>query len=451
MGLNDTPSANRVHIGFFGCRNAGKSSLVNAVTGQSLAVVSDVAGTTTDPVYKSMELLPLGPVVIIDTPGIDDAGSLGELRVAKTRQVLSKVDVAVLVVDATEEMPQADRELLDLFREKNINHIIAYNKSDASQELMSKCGLTDEAGRSIWVSAEKEFGIHELKELIGKLTSTDTMTKRLVGDLLSPGDVVVLVIPIDSAAPKGRLILPQQQVIRDVLEAGAVSVVCRDTELADTLERFGEQVSMVITDSQAFGKVMKIVPEDIYMTSFSILMARFKGQLETAVRGAHVLDELRDEDRRAEDHREGQAEIGAAENERSAKESLKSEAVGSVTWKESADTKRNIPRILIAEGCTHHRQCDDIGTVKLPGWIRNYTGIEPEFTFVSGTEFPDDLTGYDLVIHCGGCMLNEREMKNRQRMAQQQGVPMTNYGTAIAHMNGILERSLRIFNGRYVN
>lgn len=417
MGLNDTPSANRVHIGFFGCRNAGKSSLVNAVTGQSLAVVSDVAGTTTDPVYKSMELLPLGPVVIVDTPGIDDAGSLGELRVAKTRQVLSKVDVAVLVVDATADMPQADRELLDLFHEKNINHIIAYNKSDASQELMAKCGLTDETGSSIWVSAEKGYGIHELKELIGKLTTTDTTTKRLVGDLLSPGDVVVLVIPIDSAAPKGRLILPQQQVIRDVLEAGAISVVCRDMELADTLERFGSQVSMVITDSQAFGKVMKIVPEDIYMTSFSILMARFKGQLETAVLGAHVLDELRDE--------------------------------GGIERHE--DTKRNIPRVLIAEGCTHHRQCDDIGTVKLPGWIRNYTGLEPEFTFVSGTEFPDDLTGYDLIIHCGGCMLNEREMKNRQQMAQQQGVPMTNYGTAIAHMNGILERSLRVFNGIYDN
>lgn len=416
MGLNDTPSANRVHIGFFGCRNAGKSSLVNAVTGQSLAVVSDVAGTTTDPVYKSMELLPLGPVVIVDTPGIDDAGSLGELRVAKTRQVLSKVDVAVLVVDATADMPQADRELLDLFHEKNINHIIAYNKSDASQELMAKCGLTDETGSSIWVSAEKGYGIHELKELIGKLTTTDTMTKMLVGDLLSPGDVVVLVIPIDSAAPKGRLILPQQQVIRDVLEAGAISVVCRDMELADTLERFGSQVSMVITDSQAFGKVMKIVPEDIYMTSFSILMARFKDQLEMAVLGAHVLDELRDE--------------------------------GGI---ESVDTKRNIPRVLIAEGCTHHRQCDDIGTVKLPGWIRNYTGLEPEFTFVSGTEFPDDLTGYDLIIHCGGCMLNEREMKNRQQMAQQQGVPMTNYGTAIAHMNGILERSLRVFNGIYDN
>jgi len=417
MGLNDTPSANRVHIGFFGCRNAGKSSLVNAVTGQSLAVVSDVAGTTTDPVYKSMELLPLGPVVIVDTPGIDDAGSLGELRVAKTRQVLSKVDVAVLVVDATKGMSTADRELVDLFHEKNINHIIAYNKSDASQELMAKCGLTDETGSSIWVSAEKGYGIHELKELIGKLTTTDTTTKRLVGDLLSPGDVVVLVIPIDSAAPKGRLILPQQQVIRDVLEAGAISVVCRDMELADTLERFGSQVSMVITDSQAFGKVMKIVPEDIYMTSFSILMARFKGQLETAVLGAHVLDELRDE--------------------------------GGIERHE--DTKRNIPRVLIAEGCTHHRQCDDIGTVKLPGWIRNYTGLEPEFTFVSGTEFPDDLTGYDLIIHCGGCMLNEREMKNRQQMAQQQGVPMTNYGTAIAHMNGILERSLRVFNGIYDN
>ena len=371
MSLNDTPSANRVHIGFFGCRNAGKSSLVNAVTGQSLAVVSDVAGTTTDPVYKSMELLPLGPVVIIDTPGIDDTGELGELRVSKTRQVLAKIDVAVLVVDGSVGLSAADRELTELFKEKNINYIIAYNKSDLVKDDIQ---VQNSAENSIWVSAERRQGIEELKELIGKLTVTDTMTRRLVGDLIQPGDMVVLVIPIDSAAPKGRLILPQQQVIRDVLETGATAVVCRDTELEDTLRR----------------------------------LARFKGQLDAAVNGAYVLDRLRDEGQRTD-----------------------------------ADSRP--PRILIAEGCTHHRQCDDIGTVKLPGWIRRYTGLEPEFTFVSGTEFPEDLTGYDLVIHCGGCMLNEREMKSRQGRAEQQSIPMTNYGTAIAHMNGILDRSLRIF------
>ena len=352
MSLNDTPLANRVHIGFFGCRNAGKSSLVNAVTGQSLAVVSDVAGTTTDPVYKSMELLPLGPVVIIDTPGIDDTGELGELRVSKTRQVLAKIDVAVLVVDGSVGLSAADRELTELFKEKNINYIIAYNKSDLVKDDIQ---VQNSAENSIWVSAERRQGIEELKELIGKLTVTDTMTRRLVGDL----------------------ILPQQQVIRDVLETGATAVVCRDTELEDTLRRLEGNVSLVVTDSQAFAKVMKIVPDDIYLTSFSILMARFKGQLDAAVNGAYVLDRLRDEGQRTD-----------------------------------ADSRP--PRILIAEGCTHHRQCDDIGTVKLLGWIRRYTGLEPEFTFVSGTEFPEDLTGYDLVIHCGGCMLNEREMKSRQ-------------------------------------
>ena len=392
MGLNDTPSANRVHIGFFGCRNAGKSSLVNAVTGQSLAVVSDVAGTTTDPVYKSMELLPLGPVVIIDTPGIDDTGELGELRVTKTRQVLAKIDVAVLVVDGSVGLSAADRELTELFKEKNINYIIAYNKSDLVKD---DTLVRNSAENSIWVSAERRQGIEELKELIGRLTVTDTMTRRLVGDLIQPGDMVVLVIPIDSAAPKGRLILPQQQVIRDVLETGATAVVCRDTELEDTLRRLEGKVSLVVTDSQAFAKVMKIVPDDIYLTSFSILMARFKGQLDAAVNGAYVLDRLRDDGQRTD-----------------------------------ADSRP--PRILIA-------------TVKLPGWIRRYTGLEPEFTFVSGTEFPDELDGYDLVIHCGGCMLNEREMKSRQGRAEKQSIPMTNYGTAIAHMNGILDRSLRIF------
>ena len=407
MGLNDTPSADRVHIGFFGCRNAGKSSLVNAVTGQSLAVVSDVAGTTTDPVYKSMELLPLGPVVIIDTPGIDDTGELGELRVTKTRQVLAKIDVAVLVVDGSVGLSETDRELTELFKEKNINYIIAYNKSDL---VNGDTRDQTSAENSIWVSAEHRQGIEELKELIGRLTVTDTMTRRLVGDLIQPGDMVVLVIPIDSAAPKGRLILPQQQVIRDVLETGAVAVVCRDTELEDTLRRLEGKVSLVVTDSQAFAKVMKLVPDDVYLTSFSILMARFKGQLDAAVKGAHVLDRLRGGGQRT-----------------------------------AGDEADKAPKILIAEGCTHHRQCDDIGTVKLPGWIREYTGLEPEFTFVSGTEFPEELAGYDLVIHCGGCMLNEREMKSRQGRAEQQNIPMTNYGTAIAHMNGILDRSLRIF------
>ena len=407
MGLNDTPSADRVHIGFFGCRNAGKSSLVNAVTGQSLAVVSDVAGTTTDPVYKSMELLPLGPVVIIDTPGIDDTGELGELRVTKTRQVLAKIDVAVLVVDGSVGLSETDRELTELFKERNINYIIAYNKSDLVNDDTRE---QTSAENSIWVSAEHRQGIEELKELIGRLTVTDTMTRRLVGDLIQPGDMVVLVIPIDSAAPKGRLILPQQQVIRDVLETGAVAVVCRDTELEDTLRRLEGKISLVVTDSQAFAKVMKLVPDDVYLTSFSILMARFKGQLDAAVKGAHVLDRLRGGGQRT-----------------------------------AGDEADKAPKILIAEGCTHHRQCDDIGTVKLPGWIREYTGLEPEFTFVSGTEFPEELAGYDLVIHCGGCMLNEREMKSRQGMAEQQNIPMTNYGTAIAHMNGILDRSLRIF------
>lgn len=403
MGLNDTPTANRIHIGFFGCRNVGKSSLVNAVTGQDLAVVSDVAGTTTDPVYKSMELLPLGPVVITDTPGIDDTGKLGELRIKKTRQELSRIDVAVLVVDVTRGLVDADRELIDIFREKNINYIIAYNKSDATEGLRDKCGKTQD--RCIWVSAKQRLGIQELKELIGSLVSTDTLTRRLVGDLVDPGDVVLLVIPIDSAAPKGRLILPQQQVIRDVLESGGVALVCRDTELADTLDRYSDRVSLVVTDSQVFGKVMRLVPDDIYMTSFSILMARFKGQLAGAVEGATVLD----------------------------------------TFKK----KNESGRILISEGCTHHRQCDDIGTVKLPKWIDDYTGCHQKYEFTSGTEFPDDLGNYDLVIHCGGCMLNEREMRCRQSRAEEQGVPMTNYGTAIAYMNGILQRSLRVFKGNY--
>lgn len=404
MGLNDTPSANRIHIGFFGQRNAGKSSLVNAVTGQSLAVVSDTPGTTTDPVYKSMELLPLGPVVITDTPGIDDEGSLGELRVAKAKQVLGKTDVAVLVIDDGKGMTEADRELEALFADRNINYIVAHNKCDVTGKQAGDLAIKtnaagDSAGVHIYVSARERLGIQELKDAIGRLTVTDTMTKQLVADLINPGDFVVLVIPIDKAAPKGRLILPQQQVIRDALEAGAIPVVCRDTELTETLRKLDYKVSLVVTDSQAFEKVMRIVPEDIMLTSFSILMARFKGQLETAVSGAYVLDAL----------------------------------------------KGRGGRILISEGCTHHRQCDDIGTVKLPNWIRRYTQSEPEFDFTSGTEFPDDVSGYDLVIHCGGCMLNEREMKTRQKRCEEQHVPMTNYGTAIAHMNGILARSLCVF------
>jgi [FeFe] hydrogenase H-cluster maturation GTPase HydF len=406
MGMNDTPSANRIHIGFFGRRNAGKSSLVNAVTGQSLSVVSEVAGTTTDPVHKSMELLPLGPVVITDTAGIDDSGHLGELRVEKTRNILKKTDVAVLVVDGIEDMGNWETELIRLFKENNINFIVAYNKCDLVNEALQKEIISGHGDiNALWVSAKTGAGIENLKNRIGQLAQTDTMTGKLVGDLINSGDTVVLVVPIDKAAPKGRLILPQQQVIRDVLESGGVSIVCRDTELSEVLTRFANQVSLVITDSQVFGKVMHIVPEDVPLTSFSILMARFKGQLQDAVNGAYVLDKL----------------------------------------------KKTGGRVLICEGCTHHRQCDDIGTVKLPGWIRAYTGADIDFDFVSGGDFPEDLKPYQLVVHCGGCMLTEREMKNRQIKAKEQGVAITNYGTAIAHMNGILERSLRCLTDEDVN
>ncbi len=394
MGLNDTPASERLHIGFFGRRNVGKSSLVNAVTGQDIAVVSDVAGTTTDPVYKSMELLPLGPVVIIDTPGFDDEGALGALRVRRTKQVLEKTDIAVLVADMDKGLCRSDRELLRLFRERNINYIIAYNKCDETKRLSDHM---EEPG--ICVSARTGVHIRELKEQIGSLVPDAGMDKRLVGDLLVPGDLVVLVVPIDRAAPKGRLILPQQQVIRDILEAGALSVVVRDTELASALKQMAVRPKLVITDSQVFASVMKIVPEDICLTSFSVLFARYKGQLPSAVSAVKILDgEISDQD-----------------------------------------------KILIAEGCTHHRQCDDIGTVKLPAWIRKYTGSNPSFDFTSGTGFPEDLSKYRLIIHCGGCMLNEREMLYRSRQAEKQGVPMTNYGIAIAHMNGILARSMKAF------
>ena len=391
MSMNNTPSGERTHIGFFGRRNAGKSSIVNAVTGQDLAVVSDVKGTTTDPVSKAMELLPLGPVMIIDTPGHDDVGSLGQLRVRKTRQVLNKTDIAVLVTDGTEELHHTDRELIELFRAKEIPWLVVRNKADLLDEIPA------DTEREIWVSALKGSRIHDLKERIAALRQ-DAPEKRIIGDKLRPGDLAVLVVPIDKAAPKGRLILPQQQTIRDILEAGAAAVVVRDTELAQTLERLGRKPELVITDSQVFGPVSKIVPRDVPLTSFSILMARYKGLLEEAVRGAAAVASLKDGD-----------------------------------------------TILIAEGCTHHRQCDDIGTVKIPGWLRKATGKELNIRVCSGTEFPDDLTGIALVVHCGGCMLGEREVRYRMKCAVDQGVPITNYGILIAHLNGILERSIEIF------
>ena len=390
MGLNDTPSADRVHIGFFGRRNAGKSSLVNAVTGQELSVVSDVAGTTTDPVNKTMELLPLGPVVITDTAGYDDDGELGELRVKKTKLILEKTDIAVLVVDMGAGLSQFDRELMDLFASRNIKYVIAYNKCDeGSAEVQSHSDVP-----TICVSAKTGTGIDALKELIAGLLKDEEKGRCLVRDLVKPYDRVVLVIPIDKAAPKGRLILPQQQVIRDLLEVGAIPILTRDTELSGLLSSMAEKPSLVITDSQAFAGVMRIVPPDVRLTSFSILFARYKGQLLTAVEGARTLSDIKTGD-----------------------------------------------RILISEGCTHHRQCDDIGTVKLPRWIREFTGAEPEFSWSQGGGFPEDLSGYRLVIHCGACMLNAREMERRHRLVAECGVPMTNYGTAIAYMNGILERS----------
>ena len=391
MSLNDTPSAERVHIGFFGRRNAGKSSVVNAVTNQELSVVSDVKGTTTDPVLKSMELLPMGPVVIIDTPGFDDEGSLGELRVKKTKQILNRADCAVLVVDATQGLTPADQELIALFQEKDIPYLVAYNKSDlaAAPQLGEK---------ELAVSAVTREGIEELKERIARLTRSQGEDKRLVGDLLTPGDLVVLVTPIDSAAPKGRLILPQQQTIRDVLDADCTAIVVKENTLAPTLEKLAVKPRMVITDSQAFAQVDRDTPKDIPLTSFSILMARYKGFLEDAVRGVAAIDRLQDGD-----------------------------------------------RVLIAEGCTHHRQCDDIGTVKLPAWIRKFTGAEPAFEWTSGTAFAEDLTKYKMIIHCGACMLNEKEMQHRISCAKQQGVPITNYGIAIAYINGILRRTLQPF------
>lgn len=392
MSLNDTVNAERLHIGFFGLRNAGKSSLVNAVTGQQLSVVSDYKGTTTDPVKKAMELLPLGPVVIIDTPGIDDEGDLGELRVKKAKETLSSTDIAVLVCDASIGMSNWDKKLIDMFDEKKTPYIIAYNKADLLGDIPSN---TD---KNVYVSAKDGKGINELKEMLGKFKGTVENTKYIVADLLTPGDIVILVIPIDEAAPKGRLILPQQQTIRDILEAGCIPVCCRDTELPLTLQSLNKKPRMVITDSQAFGRVSKMVPEDIILTSFSILFARYKGDLKELIKGASVLSKLKEGD-----------------------------------------------KILISEGCTHHRQCGDIGSVKIPMWIKKFSGIDPEITLTSGGEYPDDLSEYKLCIHCGGCMLNEKEMQSRIQKANDAGIPMVNYGIAIAHMHGILKRSLEVF------
>ena len=428
MGLNDVVSADRVHIGFFGMRNAGKSSVVNAVTGQSLSVVSEIKGTTTDPVKKSMELLPIGPVVIIDTPGLDDEGTLGELRVKKAREILNQTDIAVLIVDLTKGMSKEDEELTELFKERQIPYLVVYNKADlagdktdtvnittnvgrlneqlADAGTTSVSGLNDasadtktkDAGKILQVSALTGEGIHELKEALGDFARANKKEEKfVVVDLLKPGDLVVLVIPVDESAPKGRLILPQQLVMRELLDHHYAFVSCQDTDLKDTLCKLSEKPALIITDSQAFEKVSKDTPKDIMLTSFSILMARFKGGLQTQIDGAKKLSSLQDGD-----------------------------------------------TVLISEGCTHHRQCKDIGTVKMPGWIESFTGKKLNYRFTSGGEFPDDLTDIALVVHCGGCMLNENQMKSRVKTAVQAGVPIVNYGIAIACMHGILDRSLEV-------
>lgn len=401
MGMNQTPASERVHISFFGKRNAGKSSVINAVTGQDLAIVSSVRGTTTDPVYKTMELLPLGPVMIIDTPGIDDEGELGALRVRKSYQVLNKTDIAILVVDSTTGKGEEELALIHRFHKKGIPYLVVYNKIDLlSGEEVRDLAMSVRPGE-VLVSAADGMNIQELKEKIATLKPEDTHKYPLIQDLIKPLDLVILVVPIGKAAPKGRLILPQQQTIRDILERGALSLVVRDTELKSTLDYFlshGVCPKMVVTDSQAFARVSKDVPENITLTSFSILFSRYKGELETQLEGVAALSSIQDDD-----------------------------------------------RILIAEGCTHHRQCGDIGTCKIPDWIRNYTGKKPVFEFTSGTEFPDDVSSYKMVVHCGGCMLNEREMKYRIACCRDQGVPITNYGLLIAQVTGILKRSLGPF------
>lgn len=392
MSLNATPSSERLQIGFFGMRNAGKSSLVNAVTGQQLAVVSDVKGTTTDPVKKSMELLPLGPVVIIDTPGYDDEGELGALRVKKTKEILKKTDVAVLVVDATVGVSACDEELIALFKESNIPYIVAYNKSDISADKKPA------ADNEIYLSALRHSNIDELKGKIADFGKKTAQNKPLIEDIIKKGDLVILVTPIDDSAPKGRIILPQQAVLRNILDCGCTAVVCKETELRATLDMLNKKPDLVITDSQVFGVVSEILPADIRLTSFSIIFARYKGDLLSLVKGAAVLDKLSDGD-----------------------------------------------KLLIAEGCTHHRQCNDIGTVKMPGWIEKYSGKALNFEFVSGGEFPDNIRQYKLVVHCGACMLGEKEMNSRIRACENAGVPVVNYGVAIALMHGILKRSLEVF------
>jgi len=389
MSMNATPSANRVHIGLFGRRNAGKSSLMNAIAGQQAALVSEIKGTTTDPVQKAMEILPLGPVVLIDTPGLDDEGELGLLRVQKARQVMRRCDIALMVIDSTEGETEDDRMVEDMLNRRKIPTMKVWNKADLAP------GFAPEQGMA--VSAATGQNIRELKEALAHLLPKGN-GKKLVADLLQPGDTVVLVIPIDEAAPKGRLILPQQQTIRDVLEAGCSVVACKDTELKETLAKLGFRPKMVITDSQAFGKVAKDTPEDVLMTSFSILMARFKGDLRQQVEGAAALSHLKDGD-----------------------------------------------KVLVSEGCTHHRQCGDIGSVKIPNWIRQFSGAQPEFVFTSGTEFPEDVEEYKVIVHCGGCMLTEKEIGYRLKTAKEHGVPIVNYGVAIAQMHGILRRSLQPF------
>ena len=408
MSLNSTPNAERIHIGIFGKRNAGKSSLINAITGQDLAVVSEISGTTTDPVSKAMELLPLGPVLLIDTPGLDDTGELGEKRVHKSLQILNKTDIALLVVDARDGLSTEDNTILTRIRQKQIPCIIVENKQDlqAEEENADQPNAEQSKGEkneingipAIRVSAATGYHILELKELIAGIYKVPEEKFRIVGDLLSPSDLAVLVVPIDKAAPKGRLILPQQQTIRDILEADATAVVCKEYELRETLESLKRKPKIVITDSQVFAKVSADTPKDVLLTSFSILMARYKGSLADAVKGVTALDTLKDGD-----------------------------------------------KVLIGEGCTHHRQCDDIGSVKIPRWIRDYTGVDPEFVYTSGVEFPVDLSPYHMIVHCGGCTLNEREMKYRTACAKDAGIPMTNYGILIAYMQGILKRSVEAF------
>ena len=390
MSLNSTPSAERVHIGFFGRRNAGKSSVVNAVTNQEMSLVSDVAGTTTDPVYKAMELLPFGPVVIMDTPGYDDEGALGQLRVKKTKEVLNRCDVAVLVVDSTLGVTDCDETLIAQFKEKEIPYLIVYNKGDLTPKKSS--------GQALCVSAKTGEGIYELKEALARLAKTNKEKRCIVGDLLTAGDTVVLVTPIDDAAPKGRLILPQQQTLRDILDADAVAVVTKETTLPQTLKQLKTLPAMVITDSQVFDAVSKILDQNIPLTSFSILMAKYKGYLQSAVAAIAAIEQLSDGD-----------------------------------------------TVLIAEGCTHHRQCNDTGTVKIPNWIKKHTEKDIQFEFTSGREFPEDLKDYALVLHCGGCMITERDVMSRMEKAKEENIPFTNYGITIAYMNGILKRSIEVF------